>query len=318
MPRFLPTLCFVALLPAPLAAQLTGQAGISVSGSADLSKPPEIIRLHVKQYAKGNDEEAAKSALVVAEKKLMAKLAESGAEVVHASPALPQPSQNLQGRYQNFHNMTINRRQLGGVINNGRAEIPAIFLERYVSVDVRPKTKQKDVLALTAELQDKFRKEYQEVSGLNEVYPKEDPNDAQVNGMQAQVFRNDMNYYQQDVRFFVATRITREDRLKLYGVAVKKARSIAEDLAAATGVALGDLQTISSTFTASGTNNYVMTSGSVPLETLRFPFFKDDATCEAVAVRQLNANFGQGYQPAAEPLTYQITLSVSYKIDAKR
>jgi hypothetical protein len=319
--RSLSLFALLIILPSSAVAQSGASSGISVNGSADMTKPPELIRLHVKQYAKGNDEDSAKSALIAAEKKLLTKLGEAGAEVIHAAPAVAQPSPNLQSRFQNFRNLTVNRRALGGVANNNpAAEMPSVFLERFVSVDVKPKNKQKEVLVLTGELQDKLRKDYLDLSGLNEVYgkDKDDTNDGQPNTVTMSVMRNDMHYYQQDVQVYLAARITRDDRVKLYELAIKKARSIAEDLAAAAGVGLGELQTIGSSFSASSTNNFVLYNGTRSGDAGRFPFFKDDPTCEAVAVRQLNPNYNSTYQPPAEPLTYQVSLNVSYKIVTKR
>jgi hypothetical protein len=306
------------LLPLPVAGQYTTHPGISVAGSAELTKPPEIIRLYVKQYARAQDDDAAKSALISAEKKLLTKLGEAGVEVVFSTPSMTQASQNLQNRYQNVLNMTMNRRALGGGINNVKNDGTGIFVERFVIVDLRPKSKQQDTYTITSELQEKLRKEYQDLTGLSAAYPKDDPNDGQGNvqqqQLQMQMMRNEQHYFQQDIRVYLAARIQREDRLKLYGTAVKKARGIAEDLAGAAGVTLGELHSISSSFSTSSRYSNRMISGVIPSDLPQIPFFKDDPACEGIALQQLNTNYGQAAGTHGDQLTYQVSLNVTYRI----
>src|SRR5262245_480129 len=91
--RRLISLLWLLWLPVSLFGQMA-QSGISVSSTADLNKTPEIVRLHLRQYARGADHDTAKSALIGAEKKLLSKLGEAGAEVVHATAAVAIPSGN--------------------------------------------------------------------------------------------------------------------------------------------------------------------------------------------------------------------------------
>lgn len=311
------------LLPSSLVAQ-SGGGGITVSGTVDLSKSPDVLRLYVKQYARGDDQDTAKSSLIAAEQRLLTKLGEAGAEVVLSTPGTIQPSSNLQGRYANVFNM-LNRRvanNFNGVIVNNPPEKASIFLERYVSVDLRPRDRKQDILALTGKLQEKLRTEYHDLSGLNGVFPKDDPNDPLNKAVQAQIhaYRNDSSYYAQDVQLYLAAKITREDRRKLYALAMKKARSIADDLAEAASVRLGGLHGINANFYTSTANVPVMGSGRYAApEHMRFPFFKDDPGLEAVTARQIPQNYsGQPSLGNLEPLTYQLTLTVTYTIENKR
>lgn len=286
---------------------------ISVQGTAEMNKVPEIIRILVKQYGRGNDPDAAKAALVAAEKKLMTRLNEAGVEVIVSHAGVAMSSQNLQNRYRNMASMIMQRQMAAGGGNAVPPEKQNLsYLERFLTIDVKPKNKSKEPLAALADLQERFRRDYQEVSGMTDALPKDENND---NRNDLNHYRNDMSMFHTDVRFQIAARVTREDRIKLYAEAMKKGRLLAQDLAQAAEMQLGGIQTISSNFSsvnnayyAGGSSRYVNASG----ETARFPFNLKDDGSETVAVRDVTANY---QNVSLEPLVYQISLNISFKLE---
>ncbi|MFT3880039.1 MAG: SIMPL domain-containing protein [Gemmatales bacterium] len=292
----------------------TQQGVITVTGTAEMTKQPEIIRVQFKQYGKGNDQEAAKAALVAVEKKLLTKLGEAGAEVIVANAGMSLPSQNLLNRYRNVSSMIMQRQmQLnGGGGNQPDKSNNITYLERYLTVDLKPKSKTREPLVLLADLQEKLRKDYQELSGMADALPKDDNNDVNNN---TYVYRNDSSMFTTDVRFQIAAKITREDRVKLYGDAMKRARAIATDLAEAAEMKAGAIQNINSNFTTlnnvynyGGTQRAMNSSG----ELAKFPFTLKEDGSEAVAVREMTINYQSSVQ---EPLTYGVSLTASFKLE---
>ncbi|HQR08534.1 MAG TPA: SIMPL domain-containing protein [Gemmatales bacterium] len=292
------------------------QGVITVTGTAEMTKQPEIIRVQFKQYGKGNDQETAKAALVAAEKKLLTKLGEAGAEVIVANAGMSLPSQNLLNRYRNVSSM-IQQRQMqlgGGLGGNGQPDKSHTMtcLERYLTIDLKPKSKTKEPLVLLADLQERLRKDYQELSGMTEALPKDENTDVNNN---VYMYRNDSSMFTTDVRFQIAAKVTREDRVKLYGDAMKRARAIATDLAEAAEMKAGAIQNINSNFS---TMNNVYNYGGVQRgmngsgELAKFPFTLKEDGSETVAVRELNTNYQSGHQ---EPLTYGISLTASFKLE---
>ena len=301
--------------PVTLHAQAITPGGITVTGTAEMTKQPEIIRVQFKQYGKGNDQEAAKTALVAAEKKLMTKLSEAGAEVIVSNAGMSLPSQNLLQRYRNVSSMMMQRQmQLGG---NGVQQQPdksnaITYLERYLTIDLKPKSKTKEPLLLLADLQERLRKDYQDLSGMTDALPKDDNNNDINNNVYN--YRNDSSMFTNDVRFQIAAKITREDRIKLYGEAIKRAKTLAGDLAEAAEMKVGSVQSISSNFSII---NNVYSNGSQRVmnangELAKFPFTLKEDGSESVAVRDLNANYQSAHQ---EPLTFGVSLTASFKLE---
>ena len=288
------------------------QGVVTVTGTAEMTKPPEVIRVQFKQYAKGNDQETAKAALVAAEKKLLTKLGEAGAEVIVANAGMSLPSQNLLNRYRNVSSIMLQRQMAQG--GNGQPDKAnsITYLERYLTIDLKPKVKTKETLVLLADLQERLRRDYQDLSGMNDALPKDENND---NRNDVYAYRNDMSMFTTDVRFQVAAKITRDDRIKLYGEAMKRARAMANDLADAAEMKAGAVQTISSSF---NTINNVYNYGGVQRvmnatgDLAKFPFMLKEDGSEAVAVRELNTNYQSGHQ---EPLTYGVSLTASFKLE---
>ncbi len=282
-----------------------------------MTKQPEIIRVQFKQYGKGNDQEAAKTALVAAEKKLMTKLSEAGAEVIVSNAGMSLPSQNLLNQYRNVSNIMMQRQmQLGGgAINQQNDKSNAItYLERFLTIDLKPKSKTKEPLILLADLQERLRKDYQELSGMTDALPKDDNNNNNVINNNVYNYRSDSSMFANDVRFQIAAKITREDRIKLYGEAIKRAKTLAGDLAEAAEMKVGPIQTISSNFSI--INNVYSNGGQRVMnangELAKFPFTLKEDGSESVAVRELNTNFQSAHQ---EPLTFGVSLTASFKLE---
>jgi hypothetical protein len=302
-------LCLPGLaLAQPVNAQ---QGTISVSGTADMTKPPEIIRIYFKQFGKGTDLEAAKTGLVAAEKKLHDKLKEFGAEIVLSNSGIASPSQTLLSQAQNVVNMIRNRRMAQG--DNSPPEKSNIsYLERVVTIDIKPKSKQKETMSLLADLQERLRKDYQELSGMSEALPKDEANDANRNEISTYL-RSNSNMYGNEIRYQLASKVTREDRIKLYAEAMRRARSIAEDLAEAAGMKVGALQTISSSFSNVYTNysqgGRMITSTG---ELAKFPITLKEDGSETLAIREVTTNYQGG---TVEPITFQVSLSTSFKLE---
>lgn len=286
------------------------QGIVSVNGTAELTKSPEVIRLHFKQYGKGTDQDSAKTALVAAEKKLLAKLESAGAEVIVAHAGVALPSQNLLNRHRNIANILMQRQMnLNGGMPQSQPDKNS-YLERFLTVDLRPKAKTKEPVSLLADLQERLRKDYQDLSGMTDALPK-DSNNNENNPVDYQMFRNDTSMLSNDIRFQLAAKITREDRLKLYAEAMRRARSMAQDLADAAEMKAGSIQTLSSSFNASynGSMRGVNSSGEVA----KFPFTLKEDGSEGIAVRDCAMNGYGGGVP--EPLTYSISLSASFKLE---
>lgn len=316
-----PLLAVCLFSPAALNAQVPVPAGITVTGTAEMTKQPEIIRIQFKQYGKGNDQEAAKTALVAAEKKLMTKLSESGAEVIVSNAGMSLPSQNLLNRYRNVSSMMMQRQlQLGGgAVNQQNDKTNAItYLERYLTIDLKPKSKTKEPLILLADLQERLRKDYQELSGMTDALPKDDNNNNNDINNNVYNYRNDSSMFTSDVRFQIAAKITREDRVKLYGEAIKRAKTMAGDLAEAADMKVGPVQTISSNFNMIN-NVYTYNGGQRVMnatgELAKFPFTLKEDGSESVAVRELNTNFQSAHQ---EPLTFGVSLTASFKLEPNK
>lgn len=313
--RLLSLACYCLIMTSNLPGQTPSaamqQGLITVTGTAEMTKQPEIIRVQFKQYGKGNDQEAAKAALVVAEKKLLAKLSEAGAEVIVANAGMSLPSQNLLNRYRNISSIMMQRQMNQG---NGQPDKSnsMTYLERYLTIDLKPKVKTKEPFVLLADLQEKLRKDYQELSGMSDALPKDDNNDVNNN---VYLYRNDSSMFTSDVRFQIAAKITREDRVKLYGDAMKRARAIATDLAEAAEMKVGAIQTISSNFsTLNNVNGYSNSMRAINSsgELAKFPFTLKEDGSEGVAVRDLSINYQSGHQ---EPLTYSVSLTASFKLE---
>lgn len=293
-------------------AGLNQQQGVvSVNGTADMTKAPEVIRIIFKQYGKGADQEAAKTALVAVEKKLMTRLGDAGATVIVSHAGVAMPSPNLLSRVRNLNSMIMNRR--GGVVDNN-AEKNVTYLERNLVVDLKPKEKGKEAMALLGELQERLRKEFMEVSGLNDALPKDDPNDN--NRADLVMYRSDASQFGNEVRFQIAARITREDRIKLYVEAIRRAKSVAGDLAEAAEMKVGGIQSLNSSFSSSssitsyGSGMRAMTANG---EFAKFPITLKEDGSESLAVRELNM---MGYQNMMlEPLTYQVSVSASFRLE---
>jgi uncharacterized protein YggE len=301
----------------PLLACGQTASTINVQGTADMTKQPEVLRLLVKQYGRGKDQEAAKTALVAAEKKLITKLSGAGAEIIVSHASLPVPSQQLQSRYQNMFNM-LNQRRLGmgGVNPASSSEANPSCLERVLAIDMKPKGKEKEGMALLADLQEKLRKDYQDLSGMQDALPKEDDN-VNANGIRPDLtyYRNDTSLFQNDVRIQIAARVTREDRVKLYAEALRRARSIATDLAEAADMKVGSLFSINSSF--SNVTTYYgssMRAMNAQGEMAKFPITLKEDGSETLTVRELQ-NSSQG--SVTEPLTYQVNLNASFKLEPK-
>jgi Protein of unknown function (DUF541) len=292
---------------------------ISVNVTADTTKPPEVIRLIFKLYAKGADMDAAKTALVAAEKKLLTKLGEAGAEVIVAHAGISMSSQNLIQRYSQISSQLMSR----GIMNpNGQPNDKSnpSFLERTLTIDMRPKVKTKEALSLLTDIQEQTRKNYQDWSGVTDAF-KEDMeklanmnnNNGNFNNL-AYLRSNDQHYYQQDVRFQMAAKVTREDRLKLYQEALRRARSLGQDLAEAAEMKLGSLHSINTTYTNvqsyANYNNPVTAIGDVA----KFPITIKEDGSETLAIREV-----QAYQNnnAVGPISFQITLNTSFKLEPK-
>jgi len=313
----LPTLlCSCLFLPVPLYSQAPSPGGVTVTGTAEMTKQPEIIRVQFKQYGKGNDQEAAKTALVAAEKKLMTKLSEAGAEVIVSNAGMSLPSQNLSNRYRNVSSMIMQRQMqlAGGGINQQNDKTHAItYLERFLTIDLKPKSKTKEPLVLLADLQERLRKDYQELSGMADALPKDDNNNDINNNVYN--YRNDASMFTSDVRFQIAAKITREDRIKLYGEAIKRAKAMATDLAEAADMKVGPVQTISSNFNMIN-NVYTYNGGQRVMnatgELAKFPFTLKEDGSESVAVREMNTNYQSTHQ---EPLTFGVSLTASFKLE---
>lgn len=288
------------------------QGVVTVTGTAEMTKQPEIIRVQFKQYGKGNDQETAKAALVAAEKKLLTKLGDAGAEVIVANAGMSLPSQNLLNRFRNVSSMIQQRQmQLGGGAPVDKSHT-ITCLERYLTIDLKPKSKTRETLVLLADLQERLRKDYQELSGMADALPKDESNDVNNN---TYIYRNDSSMFTSDVRFQIAAKITREDRVKLYGDAMKRARAIATDLAEAAEMKAGAIQNITSSFSTlnnvngfSGSQRVMNSSGEVA----KFPFTLKEDGSEGVAVRELNTSYQSGFQ---EPLTYSVSLTASFKLE---
>ena len=129
------------------------------------------------------------------------------------------------------------------------------------------------------------------------------------------MYRNDTSMYTNDVRFQVAAKITREDRVRLYSQAMKRARSTAIDLAEAAEMKVGSIQTISSSFSSS--SNITSYSGSMRAitatgEIAKFPITLKDDGSESITVREMTTSY-QGVMQ--EPLSYQVSLNVSFKLE---
>jgi uncharacterized protein YggE len=303
--------------PAPGSSQ---QSVVNVTGSADITKAPEVIRLQIKQYGKGNDTEAAKLALANAEKKLLKAIGDAGAEVIVATAGASMTS-SYRSRYTNDLQMMRMRRQAagGGIVAaepvDPNKPLPTI-LDRYVVIDLKPTNKQKEIMAIVLELQEKLRKDHMELSGLSAVLTDEQNTDAARDLIQ----RNE-NYYanQSEVKIFLAGKITKKERLDLYAAAFKRAKATAQELAEAAGCQLGGLQSISSsnanfvnnynaTYYANSNNTAVILSNG---EVMRRSPFKDDPEIETTVMRQFN--YGQTGQ--YDPLTYQVTINVTYRLE---
>ena len=289
------------------------QGIVSVNGTAELTKSPKVIRLYFKQYGKGTDQDSAKTALVAAEKKLLAKLESAGAEVIVAHAGVALPSQNLLNRHRNIANILMQRQMnLNGGMPQSQHDKNS-YLERFLTVDLRPKAKTKEPVSLLADLLERLRKDYQDLSGMTDALPK-DSNNNENNPVDYQMFRNDTSMLSNDIRFQLAAKITREDRLKLYAEAMRRARSMAQDLADAAEMKVGSIQTLSSSFnTGYNVNGSSMRGMNSSGEVAKFPFTLKEDGSEGIAVRDLNMNgYGSG---APEPLTYSISLSASFKLE---
>lgn len=289
---------------------------ISVSVTADTTKPPEVIRLIFKQYAKGADIDAAKTALVAAEKKLLSKLSDVGAEVIVAHAGISMSSQNLVNRYSQISSMLMNQGMMNP--NNGQPNEKSnpSMLERTLTIDMRPKVKTKEALSLLSDIQEHSRKNYQDWSGVTDAF-KEDMeklaknNNNNFNNLS--YMRNDMSFYNQDVRFQMAAKVTREDRLKLYQEALRRSRSLGQDLAEAADMKLGGLLTINTSYTNLQTYTNYSRAVSASGEVAKFPITLKEDGSETLAVREV-----QAYQNnVVEPITFQITLNTSFKLEPK-
>lgn len=308
--------CFVSftrVLAQPGASLQPGN--VTVTGTAELTKAPEVLRLYFKQYGKGSDQESAKAALVSAEKKLMTKLEAAGAEVIVAHAGVSTSSQNLLNRFRNMSNLMMQRQMANGGPNVAQVD-KNTYLERFLTVDLRPKSKSKETMALLGELQERLRKEHLDLSGMNDAMPKDDNNDN--NRIEFNSYRNDTSLLANDIRFQLAAKITRVDRIKLYADAMKRARTMAEDLAEAADLKVGSIQTLTSSFNTSyNVNNYSNFPRGVNAngEAIKFPIsIKDDGT-ESIAVREISTNT---YGSSAEQLTYSISLSVGFKLESAK
>lgn len=298
--------------------QLTQGPAISINVTADTTKPPEVIRLIFKLYAKGADMDAAKTSLVAAEKKLLTKLGDIGAEVIVAHAGISMSSQNLIQRYSQISSQLMNR----GIMNpNGQPNDKSnpSFLERTLTIDMRPKVKTKDTLSLLTDIQEQTRKNYQDWSGVTDAFKEDTEKLANMNNNNgnfnnlAYLRSNDQHYYQQDVRFQMAAKVTREDRLKLYQEALRRARSLGQDLAEAAEMKLGSLHTINTTYSnVQNYSNYGQTVNATG-EAAKFPITLKDDGSESLAVRDV-----QVYQNnAVSPISFQVTLNTSFKLEPK-
>jgi hypothetical protein len=291
-----------------------------VTGSADITKTPEVIRLQIKQYGKGNDTDAARLALMNAEKKLLKAIGDAGSEVIVATAGAAMTS-SYRSRYNNDLQMMRMRRQAGG----GAVAVEPIdpnkplptILERFVVIDLKPTNKQKEILALALDLQEKLNKDNAELSGMSAVLADEQNADAPANARD--VIQRNANYYinQNDVRIFLAGRITKKERLDLFAAAYKRAKASAQELAEAAGCKVGDLQSISGANPAAFvTSNYgslaavsavVMSNG----EAVKRSPFPDDPEGEMTIMRQFNYNQTGQY----DPLAYRVTINVTYHLE---
>jgi uncharacterized protein YggE len=291
---------------------------ISISSTADITKPPEVIRLIIKVYGRGKDIDNAKEGLVAAEKKLLTKLGESGAEVIVAHAGISNSSQNLLQRYNNYSSMLMSRMNMMNGGQPAERTMPSM-MERTLSIDLRSKVKTRESTALLSDLMELTRKNYAEWTGITEAL-KEDMKQLEEMqkgnpnmGMNMSYYRNDMSYFQNDVRFQMAAKVTREDRLKLYQEALKRARNMANDLAEAADMKLGSLNTISTNYQYSneyGTSYY---PGRVGAFNAKFPITLKEDGSESIATRDINLQQSN----SIDPIVFQITLSTSFKLEPK-
>jgi uncharacterized protein YggE len=288
---------------------------VSASGIADITKAPEVIRLQLKQYGKGNDTESARLALLAAEKKLIKAVNDCGAEIIVAT-AGASFSSAYRARYASDMQMIQQRRNIGGV-NPVEPPKPApTILERIVVVDLKPGAKQKEILSLVVELQEKMRKDITELSGLTAVWT--DEQNAEAPREMAQ--RGDYYVNQSDLRISLAARISKKERQILLAEAFKRARATAQELAQAAEGKLGRLHTLSATNVGMGmTYNPAYSNNTSALilangEVMRRTPFQDDPETEISIMRPFN--YAQGGQ--YEPLTFQVGIQVSYQLEGAK
>jgi uncharacterized protein YggE len=282
----------------------------NVSGSADLAKPPELIRLQIKQFGRGTDADSARSALLTAQRKLAKAITDSGAEIIVATAGASMAS-NYRTRYLQELQMQRNRRLAQGEVVPNEKTDSVLFLERFIVVDLKPAQGQKEVLALALTLLDKLQREYAELSGIAAMYSQEprpenvkaDPNLPSPSALRPDTFTTG------DARLFIAARLTRQDKQMLLAEAFKKAKTMAGDLAQAADMRLGALHSISSTFpnlTFDPGSQIILGTGEV----VRRPPFPDDSGTETILIRQFNYNQTGNY----DPLTYRATLNASFRL----
>ncbi len=285
---------------------------VSVHGNADITKPPEVIRLYVKQYGKGTDTDAARSALLAAEKKLTKSLIDAGSDIIVATAGAAMTS-SYRNQYQNQLQMIRQRRIANGAnpaeINNEKPAVPVI-LERFITIDLKPKS-HKEVLGLVLDIQEKYRKDGQELSGIADLF-KDEPN---ANEGQASFSRTEYNAgYTNDFRIYLAARITKKERQALYSQAFKKARALAAEVAEAAECSLGGLQSVTSqnslVYSSRDYQGVAMTTVLSSGEVIRTSPFKDDPETETAVIKQ----FMYGQTGNYDPLIYQVTLNVTYRL----
>lgn len=295
------------------------QSVVNVTGSADITKAPEVVRLQIKQYGKGNDTEAAKLALMNAEKKLLKAIGDAGAEVIVATAGASLTS-SYRSRYANDLQMMRVRRQAagGGIVAaepvDPNKALPTI-LERHVVIDLKPANKQKEIMAIVLDLQEKLRKDITDLSGLTAVWADEQNTEAPRDMIMQ---RGDYYFNQSDVKILLAGKITKQERLSLYAAAFKRAKVAAQELAEAAGCKLGDLHSISAGNTLVGSfgGSYGITPAVILSngEVLKRSPFKDDPEIETTVMRQFN--YGQTGQ--YDPLTYQVSINVTYRLETAK
>jgi uncharacterized protein YggE len=237
----IPTRHFALFLVLFISGRAAGQGTVAGSGSVEIKRPPEALRVQVDLLARGKDVKEALAKLKERREAAVAQLTGLGvpkAAVVIGEPTL---SSDKTQRQQQIERMMQMRR--GGKPARPKAEQP-VFVSAPLKADLPLKAVGPEELLVAAHaLQEKIKAA--DLGGLKDVEKPTSPQEEELAEEMGPEFGGDEGPKRGEPVFSFVAAVPDAERAKALADAFQKAKRDATRLARAAGAELGPVRTLS-------------------------------------------------------------------------